>query len=149
MYCSVKFLEPTVMVGPPPEPSLPPTLPQATTSSNERPASSAGTARISLVLFFIFPPVSFVSSITSFLRDLESPWGERSLQRTETDFRDDREDCDGDGSGEQDLRTAALQPLYDQVPQAPRPYKRREDGDCDGLYRGGPDAGEDYRRGYG
>src|SRR5215211_3867491 len=117
MYCSVKFLEPTVMVGPlPPEPSVPPTLPHATMSSSARQVSSAGTARLNLVVFFISPPVSFVPSFTCSLRDLESLWGERSFQRAETDFRDDREDCDGDGSGEQDLRTAALQTLDDQIP---------------------------------
>src|SRR3712207_8157577 len=37
MYCSVKFLEPTVIVGPPPPPSEPPpspTLPQAAISAS-------------------------------------------------------------------------------------------------------------------
>src|SRR5215211_1351875 len=103
-YCSVKFLEPTVMVGPPPPPepelSVPPTLPQATASSNARPVSSTGTARISLVLFFISPPLWFVLSTASFLRDLESFRGERPLQRAEADFRDDREYRDSQGPGE-------------------------------------------------
>src|SRR5918995_3256367 len=102
MYCSVKFLEPTVMVGPPPPPelSVPPTLPQAMTNSNERAVSSAGTARTSFVLFFISPPLSLVLSTASLLGDLEPFRGERPLQRAEADFRDDREYRDGQGPGE-------------------------------------------------
>src|SRR5215212_982689 len=107
MNCSVKSFEPTVIVGPldpPLELSVPPTLPQATTSSNTRPVSSAGTARISLVLFFIMPPLSFAPSPTSFLRNFESLRGENPFQRAEADFRDDREDRDCQGSGQQYLR---------------------------------------------
>src|SRR5918999_607226 len=96
MYCSVKFLDPTVIVGPPPPPepelSVPPTLPQATTSSNARPVSSAGTARISLVLFFILPPLSFALSTASLLRNLEPFRGECPLQCAEADLCQDRQD---------------------------------------------------------
>src|ERR671917_2550379 len=99
MNCSVKSFEPTTIVGPPPPPepelSVPPTLPQATTSSSERPASSAGTARISLVLFFIIPPFRLDPSLTSLLRDLEPLRGERPLQHAESDLCDDREDRNG------------------------------------------------------
>src|SRR5215208_620936 len=151
MYCSVKFLEPTVMVGPPPVSELPepPTLPQATTSTNERPVSRAGTVRISLVLFFIFPPLYLDLSAAFLLRYLQPLRGERPLQCTESQLCDNGQGRDGEGSGEQDLRTAALQALDDKVTQAPCPYKRREGGARDGLYRGGPDSGEDHRRGYG
>src|SRR5215212_63409 len=153
MNCSVKSFEPTAIVGPLPPPeaelSVPPTLPQATTSSNERPARSAGTARISLVLFFISPPLSFDPSSTSFLRDLESFRGEGPLQRTEADFRDDREYRDGDCPGEQYLRPTARVALHYQISQAPAADERREGGASYGLHGGGPDAGEDHGRGYG
>src|SRR5215212_8300467 len=153
MNCSVKFLEPTVMVGPlpPPDPELsePPTLPHATTSTNERPVSNTGTARISLVLFFMLPPLSFAPSTAPFLRDLEPLWGERPLQRTEADFRDDRKDRDGYGPGEQYLRSTSRVALHDQVAQTPAADKRREGGARDGLHCGGPDSGEDHRSCYG
>src|SRR5215212_1387644 len=153
MNCSVKSFEPTVIVGPPPPPeaelSVPPTLPQATSTSNERPTRSAGTARISLVLFFISPPLSFVRSSTSLLRDLESFRGEGPLQRAEADFGDDREYRDGDGPGQQYLRPTARVTLHYQVTQAPATDERREGGARDGLHGGGPDAGEDHGCGYG
>src|SRR5215207_11345482 len=151
MYCSVKFLEPTVMVGPPPTPelSVPPTLPQATTNSNERTVSSAGTARISFVLFFISPPLSFVLSTASLLRDLEPFRGERSLQRAEADFRDDREYRDGQGPGEKYLWPTARVALHDQITKSPAPDKRSERRACDGLHGGGSDASEDHRGRYG
>src|SRR5918998_2932627 len=145
----VKSFEPRVIVGPPPPPvpelSVPPTLPQATTSSNERPVSSAGTARISLVLFFISPPFRLDPSTTSLLRDLEPFRGEDSLQHAEADFRDDREYRDGNGPGEQYLGSPTRVAFYDQIPKAPAAYKRRERGTGDGLNGGGPDAGEDHR----
>src|SRR3954454_8727539 len=152
MNCSVKSLEPTTIVGPlePPEPelSVPPMLPQETMSSNDSPTTSAGTARISFVLFFIFPPLSFVPSATPLLRYLEPFRGKRPLQRAEPDLRDDREDRDGDGPGEQDFGSPARVAFHDQISQAPAAYKRCEGGACDRLHGRGSDAREDHGRGY-
>src|SRR5215216_4008792 len=149
MNCSVKSFEPTVMVGPlPPELplSVPPTLPQATTSSSERPTTSAGTARISFVLFLIFPPLWLEPSTTSFLRDLETFGGKHPLQDAETDLRDDREDRDGEGPGEQDLGPLPRVAFHDQVPQSAASDERCEGCARDGLHSRGPDAGEDHGR---
>src|SRR5215203_6867180 len=113
MYCSVKFFEPTVIVGPPPppsssalgpEPPLLPTLPQAARASS---ASSAGMARIILVLFFTSS--SFVSCLPAvLLRDLQALRGHASLQRAEAELRDDREERHRERAREQDGCVVAL-----------------------------------------
>src|SRR3712207_1104378 len=107
MYCSVKFLEPMVMVGPPPPPpsslapSLPPTLPQAVSRASARAASTAGMARINFVLFFIIPPLFRTCLTASLLGDLEPLGGERALYAGEAHLRDDREDGHGERPREQ------------------------------------------------
>src|ERR671916_1217569 len=154
MYCSVKFFDPMVMVGPPPSPPppdspLPPTLPQAASRVSARAASSAGMARISLVLFFIFPPFFPTCLTASLLRDLEPLRRERALYASEADLRDDREHGYRERSREQYGGVPPLEPLDDQVPQAAAPDEGRKRRARDDLYRRGADAGEDDRSGYG
>src|SRR5918997_4494945 len=152
MYCSVKFSEPMVMVGPPPPPPpdspVPPTLPQAASRVMARAASSAEMARISLVLFFIFPPFSPTCLTASLLRDLEPLRGERALYAREADLRDDREHGHRERAREQYGGVPPLEPLDDQVPQAAAPDEGRQGGARYDLHRRGADAGEDDRRGY-
>src|SRR3712207_1105594 len=130
MYCSVKFFEPMVMVGPPPSPPpdspVPPTLPQAASRVMARAASSAGMARISLVLFFIFPPFSPTCLTASLLRDLEPLRGERALYAREDDLRDDREHGHRERAREQYGGGRPLESLDDKVPQAAAPDGRRK-----------------------
>jgi hypothetical protein len=87
-----------------------------------------------LVLFFIIPPLS--------------PEGKHALQHAESYLRDDGQQRDGEGPGEQDLRTAALETLDYQVTQTTGPDERRQGGARDGLHGGGADAGEDHGGGY-
>src|SRR5918997_4171418 len=154
MYCSVKFVVPLVTVGPPssppppPDSPLPPTLPQAASRVSARAASSAEMARISLVLFFIFPPFSPTCLTASLLRDLEPLRGERALYAREADLRDDREHGHRERAREQYGGVPPLEPLDDQVPQAAAPDEGRQGGARYDLHRRGADAGEDDRRGY-
>src|SRR5919112_564194 len=156
MYCSVKFLEPTVIVGPPPplsspalgpEPLLLPTLPQPARASSARVASSAGMARISFVLFFTVPPLPLCLT-SALLRDLQPLGGHSLLQRAEADLRDDGQDRNREGAGEQYGRVVELGALHDQFPKTAAPNERRQGCARDHLHRGGADAGEDHRGGY-
>src|ERR671916_2378248 len=142
MYCSVKFFDPMVMVGPPPSPPppdspLPPTLPQAASRARARAASSAGMARISLVLFFIFPPFSPTCLTASLLRDLEPLRGERALYAREADLRDDREHGHRERAREQYGGVPPLEPPDYQVPQATAPDEGGQGCAGDDLHRRG------------
>src|SRR5918997_4767618 len=125
MYCWGNFSEPMVTVGPPPSPPpppdspLPPTLPQAASRARARAASSAGMARISLVLFFIFPPFFPTCLTASLLRDLEPLRGESALNAREADLRDDREHGYRERSREQYGGVAPPVALDAEGPQPP------------------------------
>src|ERR687898_2345747 len=128
MYCSVKFWEPTVIVGPlppsssalGPEPPLLPTLPQPMSSATR----STGTARINFVLFFTV--CSFVSCLpTALLRDSESLGGHAPLQRAEADLRDDGKHRHRERSREQDCGVVALGALDYEVPESSAADERR------------------------
>src|SRR5918995_3644385 len=131
-YCSVKFLEPTVIVGPPPPLSSPalgpepllPTLPQPAMASSASAASRAGMARVSFDLFFTLPPLP--SCLTSaLLRDLQPLGGHGPLQRAEADLRDDGQGRNRERTGEQYGRVVELGALHDQFPKTAAPDKRR------------------------
>src|SRR5215210_7792594 len=152
MYCSVKFFEPTVIVGPPPPPSssappLSPTLPQAASSSSASAPSIAGMARISFVLVFTLSSSSWLPA--ALLRDLQAFRGQSSLQRAEADFRDDRQDRHRERAREQDGGVVALGALDYEVPEAAAADERRQSCARDHLHGGGADAREDHRRCYG
>src|SRR5918998_2480675 len=152
MNCSVKSFEPMVIAGPPPW-SLacsPPTLPQAASRASARAASSAGTARISFVLFFIFPPLipTRLTLTASFLRDLEPFGGEHALYAREAELRDNREHGHRERPREQYGGVPALEALHDQVAKTPAPDEGSEGRARDDLHGRGADAGEDNGRGY-
>src|SRR5215211_7114414 len=149
MYCSVKFLEPTVIVGPLPppssEPPVSPTLPQAASKVSASAASSAGMPRINFVLFFtIFLLCLYLPA--ALLRDLQTLGGHAPLQRAETEFRDDREDRHRERAREQDGGVVALGAFDYEVPQTTAADERRQSRARDHLYRRGADASEDHRR---
>src|SRR5215207_497647 len=150
MYCSVKFLEPTVTVGPPPPPSEPPlspTLPQAATRVSPSATRSAGMARISFVLFFTLSSFC-LCLLAALLRDLQTFGGHAPLQHAEADLRDDRQDCHRERAREQYGGVVELCTLHDQIPQAPPANERRQSCARYNLYRRGADAGEDHWRRY-
>src|SRR5215211_9400234 len=151
MYCSVKFLEPTVIVGPLPppssEPPVSPTLPQAASKVSASAASSAGMPRINFVLFFtIFLLCLYLPA--ALLRDLQTLGGHAPLQRAEAESRDDREDRHRERAREQDGGVVALGALDYEVPEAAAADERRQSRARDHLHSRGADAGEDHRRGY-
>src|SRR5215208_5278670 len=128
MYCSVKFLEPTVTVGPPPPPSEPPlspTLPQAASRVSPSATRSAGMARISFVLFFTLSSFC-LSLLAALLRDLQTFGGHAPLQHAEADLRDDREDRHRERAREQDGGVVALGAFDYEVPQTTAADERRQ-----------------------